>query len=69
MDESTILAHSCPPINYPEPQYYIRGRQEDPVSKSVLNVWNYQSGVNTILTDANGHYTITLSNDWIEKKW
>jgi len=37
MDESTIIAHSCPPINYPEPQYYIRGRQEDPVSKSVLN--------------------------------
>ena len=36
MDESTIIAHSCPPINYPEPQY-IRGRQEDPVSKSVLN--------------------------------
>jgi hypothetical protein len=37
MDESTIIAHSRPPINYPEPQYYIRDRQEDPVSKSVLN--------------------------------
>ena len=72
MDDSTILAQSCPPINYPEPNYYIRGMQQDPMPKSILKdeikmSKMTQIGVNTILTDANGHYTITLSTDWIKK--
>jgi len=31
-----MIAQSCPPINYPEPNYYIRGMQQDPMPKSIL---------------------------------
>lgn len=74
LDEQQMLAVSCPPVNYPEPRYYIRGRQQDPLPKSILKqeikftkmTRNKSSGDRT-LNDAAGYYQITLPQNWIDE--
>lgn len=74
LDEQQMLAQSCPPVNYPEPRYYIRGRQQDPLPKSILKqeikftkmTKNKSSGDRT-LKDADGYYQITLPKNWIDE--
>lgn len=74
LDEYQMLAQSCPPVNYPEPRYYIRGRQQDPLPKSILKqeikftkmTRNKSSGDRT-LNDAAGYYQITLPQNWIDE--
>lgn len=66
-DDGTYEAISCPPIHYPKPDYYIRGRQVDTMFGEAFHkmvVFNKLKDAGEHYILSKGSYNMTIPKDW-----
>jgi hypothetical protein len=65
--DGTYEAISCPPIHYPKPDYYIRGRQVDTMFGEAFHkmvVFNKLKDAGEHYILSKGSYNMTIPKDW-----
>ena len=65
--DGTYEAISCPPIHYPKPDYYIRGRQVDTMFGEAFHkmvVFNKLKDAGEHYILSKGSYKMTIPKDW-----